>query len=76
MLAYVFLFFVDETAWPWADHDDDGVVHGEVEVCGGDGIVRLQDEDSDVHAGSGGDLDIFGSVGQVPVDEGQDVLGD
>ena len=73
MLAYVFLVCVDETAWPWADHGDDGVVHGEGEICGGDGIVQHQDEDSDVQ---GGDLDTFGSVGQVHVDEGPDVLGD
>ena len=65
MLAYVFLFYVDETAWPWPDHDDDdGVVHGVGEVCGCDGIVQHQDEDSGVQGGSGGDLDMFGSVGQ------------
>ena len=71
MLAYVFLFYVDEMAWPWADHDDDdGVVHGEGEVCGGDGIVQHQDEDSGVQGGSGGNLDMFGSVVQVHVGEG------
>ena len=52
------------------------MVQGEGKVFGGSGIVQLQDEYSDVQAGSGGDLHILESVGQAHVDEGQDVLGD
>ena len=70
MLAYVFLVCVDETAWPWADHGDDGVVHIEGEICGGDGIVQHQDEDSGVQGVSGGNLDMFENVWQVHLGEG------
>ena len=70
MLAYVFLTCADEKAWPWADHGDAGVVHGAGEICGGDGILQLQDDGSD-----GGDLDILGKV-EGHVAEAQDELGD
>ena len=76
MLAYVFLTCADEKAWPWADHGDAGVVHGAGEICGGDGILQLQDDGSDVRGGSGGDLDNLGRVEQVHVAGEQDELVD